>query len=266
MIFVQIASYRDPELNKTLWSMVSNADHPENLNICIVWQYKDEGFPVCNANLQVIPVECNLSQGVGWARNLVQKFYTNEEYTLQIDSHMRFAKGWDTTLIEMLKLLPSEKPAITTYAPLYNPITEERINNAWIMQKDERWGRDGLWGFVPAYSEHTEPMPTLFYSAHLCFTSGSFIRHDPEIYFTGEEITIAARAYTHGYDMYHPHVPVIWHEYTREGRVKQWDDDKDWWMKDLKSKEIVRSIMDGSYQGEYGYGTKRSIEQFKSLI
>ena len=32
-IFVQIASYRDPELKKTLSDMIKRADEPENLRV-----------------------------------------------------------------------------------------------------------------------------------------------------------------------------------------------------------------------------------------
>ena len=34
-IFVQIASYRDPELRPTIKDMLDNAKWPENLRICI---------------------------------------------------------------------------------------------------------------------------------------------------------------------------------------------------------------------------------------
>ena len=36
------------------------------------------------------------------ARNLIQQEYNNEKYTLQLDSHHRFVKNWDTKLITML--------------------------------------------------------------------------------------------------------------------------------------------------------------------
>jgi hypothetical protein len=40
-------------------------------------------------------------------------------YYLQIDSHMRFAHGWDDFLISELKACPSDKPVISTYPPGY---------------------------------------------------------------------------------------------------------------------------------------------------
>jgi hypothetical protein len=53
-----------------------------------------------------------------WARNLTQQLYDNEEYTLQIDSHMRFAPNWDDEMIKMIKQLQKkghEKPLLTGY-------------------------------------------------------------------------------------------------------------------------------------------------------
>jgi hypothetical protein len=67
---------------------------------------------------------------------------------------------------------------------------------------------------IPNWETLTEPIPSRFYSAHFCFTLGQFtkeVSHDPEFYFHGEEISIAVRAFTHGYDLFHPHKLVIWH-------------------------------------------------------
>lgn len=88
---------------------------------------------------------------------------------------------------------------------------------------------DGV--LVDLWDDKDKPLLGRFYSAHFAFTVGQFckeVTHDPNYYFHGEEISIAARAYTHGYDIYHPHKVVCWHEYTRKGRSKQWDDDPVW--------------------------------------
>ena len=41
-IFVQIASYRDPELIPTLNSLLDNAKYPDHLTICIALQHSIE--------------------------------------------------------------------------------------------------------------------------------------------------------------------------------------------------------------------------------
>ena len=41
-IFIQIASYRDPELVPTLDSLFDNAKFPNDLMVCIAWQHSTE--------------------------------------------------------------------------------------------------------------------------------------------------------------------------------------------------------------------------------
>lgn len=146
-IFVQIASYRDPQLLPTLKDMIDKADYPENLRIGIAWQHhKDDAWDNLDKykndkRFRILDIEANDSKGVCWARNLVQQVYLNEKYTLQLDSHHRFVSGWDTLLIDMLKDLQiagSPKPLITGYIPSFNPEKdpEERVQEPWKMNFD----------------------------------------------------------------------------------------------------------------------------------
>ena len=41
-IFVQIASYRDPQLLLTLDDMFSNADNPDSIYVGIAWQHSEQ--------------------------------------------------------------------------------------------------------------------------------------------------------------------------------------------------------------------------------
>jgi hypothetical protein len=125
---------------------------------------------------------------------------------------------------------------------------------------------------IPGWREMKKPVTSRFYSAHFCFTLGQFsteVQHNPEYYFHGEEISIAARAYTFGYDLFHPHVPVVYHEYTRKGRTKQWDDDRGWGDRNKKSHSINRKLfgMDGETQeghdGPFGFGTERTLRDYE---
>jgi hypothetical protein len=125
-IFIQIASYRDPELIPTIKSCLDNAKNPQNLIFSIVRQFNiHDGFDNLDEykddkRFKIIDIPHNESKGVCWARNLTQQQYNNEEYTLQIDSHMRFEKNWDETLISMiiqLQELGIPKPLLTGYVP-----------------------------------------------------------------------------------------------------------------------------------------------------
>jgi glycosyltransferase involved in cell wall biosynthesis len=285
-IFVQIASYRDPELEKTVKDMIDNSKKPNNLRIGICRQYHPEdGFDTLDEyrkdkRFRILDVLYSDSKGVCWARNQVQQLYGGEEYTLQIDSHMRFEKNWDDTLIKMVKQLQKKgfpKPLLTGYVSSFNPENDpaERIQEPWRMAFD-RFIPEGAVFFlpetIPGWEKLKEPVTSRFYSAHFAFTLGQFsteVQHDPEFYFHGEEISIAVRAFTHGYDLFHPHKVVVWHEYTRKGRTKQWDDDKEWGLKNNLSHQKNRQLfgMDGEEVtmdfSTYGFGTERTLKDYE---
>jgi len=285
-IFVQIASYRDPQLVPTIKDMLENAKRPKNIRFGIARQFKEEdGFDNLDEfssddRFRVLDIPYEESKGVCWARNLTQQLYEGEEYTLQIDSHMRFAKNWDDEMIKMIKQLQKKgfkKPLLTGYVSSFDPDNDPsgRVQDPWRMVFD-RFIPEGAVFFlpetIPGWQNLKEPIPSRFYSAHYCFTLGSFaveVQHNPEYYFHGEEISIAARAYTWGYDLFHPHKTLIWHEYTRKGRTKQWDDDKKWVDKNNHSHLTNRKLfgMDGETQeghdGQYGFGTVRSLRDYE---
>ena len=285
-IFVQIAAYRDPQLEPTIKNMLENAKRPKNLRVGICRQYNpDDQFDLLeeyrkDKRFRILDVLYSDSKGVCWARNQVQQLYEGEEYTLQIDSHMRFEKDWDDTLIKMVKQLQKkgfEKPLLTGYVSSFDPDNDPagRVQEPWRMAFD-RFIPEGAVFFlpetIPGWQEMKEPVTARFYSAHFAFTLGQFseeVQHDPEFYFHGEEISIAVRAYTHGYDLFHPHKVVIWHEYTRKGRTKQWDDDKDWVNKNNLSHQKNRQLfgMDGEEVtmdfSKYGFGTERTLRDYE---
>jgi glycosyltransferase involved in cell wall biosynthesis len=285
-IFIQIAAYRDPQLVPTLKDMIDKAKFPENLRIGIAWQHKPgddwdnlEDFKD-DPRFRILDINYKESQGVCWARNAVQKLYQGEKYTLQLDSHHRFAQDWDDTLIEMLIDLQKNggpKPLITSYIPSFDPDNDPaaRIQEPWKMNFD-RFIPEGAVFFLPAsfdsWEDKSKPLPGRFYSAHFAFTVGEFckeVTHDPNYYFHGEEISIAVRAYTHGYDIFHPNKVVCWHEYTRKGRSKQWDDDPVWGNRNsechLRNRKLFE--MDGEKRdidfGPYGFGTERTLRDYE---
>ena len=286
-IFIQIASYRDPQLLHTLRDALDKAKYPENLRFGISWQHSandewdnlDE-FKYDN-RFKIIDIDYKDSKGVCWARNLVQNLYQGEKYTLQLDSHHRCAPDWDATLIDMLVGLQNDgypKPLITAYIPSFDPDNDPaaRVIEPWKMTFDRFIPEGAVFtlpaSYNPAIDDVTKPLPARFYSAHFAFTVGEFskeVQHDPEYYFHGEEINVAVRAFTHGYDLFYPHKIVCWHEYTRKGRTKQWDDDKNWpkrntvcHSRNRKLFEMDNEINDIDF-GKYGFGSVRSLRDYE---
>jgi hypothetical protein len=192
---------------------------------------------------------------------------------------MRFEKDWDTEMIQMIKDLQDKghkKPLLTGYVSSFDPDNDPkgRVTEPWRMAFD-RFTPEGCVFFlpetIPGWKELKEPITARFYSAHFCFTLGKFateVQHDPNYYFHGEEISIAVRSYTYGYDLFHPHKVLIWHEYTRKGRTKHWDVDKEWYKKNEASHKRNRELLgvDGEkFSGDtsFYFGTERTVRDYE---
>jgi len=182
-IFIQIASYRDPQLIPTIKDCIDNAKYPDRLFFGVCCQYHpDDGFDDLKEyemvkNFNVAYVLYHETKGACWARNKLQEFYNNETYTLQIDSHMRFEKDWDEELISILKGLQEKgykKPLLTGYVSSFDPNNDPqgRVTEPWEMVFD-RFIPEGAVFFlpqsIPNWQNLTEPIPARFYSAHFCY-------------------------------------------------------------------------------------------------
>jgi len=289
-IFVSIAAYRDPELLPTLKNMLETAHKPEDLHICIGWQHSEEDtwdtldLYKEDHRFRIIDVNYLDAQGVCWMRSEIQKYYAAEEFYLQLDSHHRFTDGWDTILkdtVNYFRCKGIKKPLLSAYVPGYFPNTDPdgRVQEVWGLNIDRFMPAGAIFlrpHHIPNWQELKEPFSTRFISAHFIFTIGKFVEevpYDPHLYFHGEESSLAARAYTYGYDLFAPHIPIIWHEYTREGKKKHWDDSKDWAERDNQSYSRFRKLfgMDEgcgpcqrrAIMGQYGFGNERSLEDFE---
>ena len=289
-IFVQVASYRDPQMIPTVEDMIAKADNPEALTFGIVWQY-DSSEPIDyfdgRENFTVDKYHYYESEGLGWARNKTNKLYNGEKYTLQIDSHHRFVKGWDTMLLEDYNqaLLFSPKPIITTYCTPFDPTSDEYTwNPVPCLMSQYEFSADKLLMSMPYYIQKYKDMDRVIkartISGHFYFVEGTFINevpYDPRIYFGGytEETSLSARAFTAGYDFYSPYRMIMWHEYTRNYRVKHWDDHghKNDNVKvtsgerDILARNLTRQLFGqedhGILFGEYGLGDHRTLHDYE---
>src|SRR5262249_12715021 len=154
---------------------------------------------------------------------------------LFLDSHHRFKRGWDETLVRMHATLEDRgvrRPLLTAYMPPYDPETYPR-GTLEVPYKVYPHGREAgllihLTSYqVPTSDRLTAPVPANFASGHFMFARGRFntdVPCDPNIYFTGDEVSIALRAHSYGYDLFHPHLVIGWHCYDRTSRVTHWVD------------------------------------------
>jgi hypothetical protein len=284
-IFVQIASYRDAQLLPTIRDCVTKAYCPANLRFGLCWQ-RDDTETLAefseDERFRIIGVNYADSPGVGWARQQTQSLYAGEDFTLQIDSHHRFIAGWDEALVGMALATRSPKPILTCYAPAFNPFDPEDSFGQvpWALRFD-RFTPEGVLLVKPEaiddWRERESPLPARFFSAHFAFTIGRLceeVPYDPNYYFHGEEINMAVRAFTHGYDLFYPHRVVLWHEYTRQYRPKHWDDHVaekgaaiPWTVRNdatLHRNRVLFGMEAGEIDfGPFGFGKSRSLDEYE---
>ena len=289
-IFISIASYRDHQLVPTILDCLNKAKHKNNLSFGICWQ-KDNSEDISLLNsyskqIKIYDCDWRESKGACWARHLIQKdLYNNEDYYLQLDSHHRFLENWDEHLFELLSLAKnnSNKSIIGTYGTTYWPNSNDPLKNEpYKINTFESFGADGDIVSRPIYinshkSLEQKLIKARLLSGHFIFTDGSFVKecmYDPNFYFRGEEVSLSARAYTHGYDFYHPTYTIIWHEYLRKESNKHWLDHtkKNGFIvegekRNALSKKRQRQLF-GLESSEidfknYGFGTTRSLHDYE---
>jgi hypothetical protein len=279
-IFVQIASYRDPQLSLTLNDLLSKAKNPENITIGICWQHSSEDAwdNIDNfkndPRIRIIDVDYKDSRGACWARSKVQSLYSGEKYTLQIDSHMRFIQDWDDNVISMWKDLNDPKAILTSYPPEFYPDKEEKfwkkephIIHVYSINGSETSQRPKT---PKDWINRTSPYRAIHVAAGFIFASSSIIKdvpYDPDLYFSGEEANLAIRFFTNGYNLYHPHKIILWHYYTRKEFAKHWSDHKDWHKLSKIAKErlkVLTSDTNKQILDKFCIGSVRTLEDYQN--
>lgn len=282
-IYVQIPSYKDTQLVRTVYDLLDNAFNAERLEIAICWQHaEEECLPKDIANhprIRIMDVDHRRSKGANWARRLLQRGWNGEPYSFLIDSHMRFVKDWDRILIEMMVCLKKSgvsKPLLSCLPPAFydaDTYPLERLEYPGKIYPKE-YQNNLLTRFcaysIPHFEWVQSPIPAQFIAMGFLFTEGAFNREillDPNIYFFGDDITTGLRAYCHGYDLFHPNRIIAWHLYDRKTRTPHWDDHNDWWQMDASSFERIGKILKGEDLDLYSrLGKIRSVADYEKFI
>jgi hypothetical protein len=232
-IFVSIAAYRDPDLGPTIRDCLAKARWPDALRFGVCWQHGPGEAPLPDLGdrrLRLITVPWQESRGACWARAAIMQLYDGEDWFLQIDSHHRFAEGWDAVLLDQAECSGAALPLLTSYGAGFVPGQPLPPGVPTAMKlfgfRGDGTPSTGVW-LRPDWADRLRPAPARYLSAHLLFAPGRFVGdvpYDPELYFYGEEITLAIRAFTHGYDLLHPSRHILWHEDPRRLTPLHWDD------------------------------------------
>ena len=294
-IFISIASYQDPLLVSTIFGAYGNAKNKDDLIFSICDQ---SDTPINVSDLSFVNqvryehVDPLFAKGPCWARHRAQSFYQGEDYFLQIDSHTQFLPNWDILFQEAFLEIESmgssdnyfAKPIITSYPRSFQVIdfdkgmfelnTGDPHTQVMTYREDSLFSRGSFSRQIGVPTKSAEITHAYLMAAGCVFTRGSFIDeipYDPNYYFYGEELSMALRAFTHGFSFFHiPNVPLF-HLYTDTSNIPRklhWDpeDDKNraikWHELEQKSLDRLDDLFAGNIEGSMGLGAERSLEDY----
>jgi len=294
-IFISIASYQDPLLVSTIFGAYGNAKNKDDL----IFSICDQSDTPINVNdlsfvnqVRYEHVDPLFAKGPCWARHRAQSFYQGEDYFLQIDSHTQFSPNWDILFQEAFLEIESmgssdnyfAKPIITSYPRSFQVIdfdkgmfelnTGDKHTQVMTYRKDSLFSRGSFSRQIGVPTKSVEITHAYLMAAGCIFTRGSFIEeipYDPNYYFYGEELSMALRAFTHGFSFFHiPNVPLF-HLYTDTSNIPRklhWDpeDDKNraikWHELEQRSLDRLDDLFAGNIEGSMGLGSERSLADY----
>lgn len=294
-IFVSIASYRDNVCTTTLLSIYEMADNPESVTVGICQQNK-KGDEDCvenehtgkiskyKSNIRVIRIPEYEAKGPTWARYLCSTLWNGEQYYLQIDSHTKFVKGWDTKCIRMIEYIKnsgiSKKPVLSHYPKEYESYDTYSENNKTDVPRicKSFFNERGMISFLGAELVPTQNIPynVPYMASGMFFCESYFLDElpfDPNLpfLFVGEEILHSIRFYTFGWDIFTPLENIVFHEYTRANKPKIWTDNKYSDEQAFNKVKKYLGLSDNSVvlrdditlnMDKYGLGKERTLQQY----
>ncbi len=305
-IFVSVASYRDPQCPETVFEIFEKAACPSRIFVGVCQQNYGSDPDVRNRyrklvarsgtrdfsdHIRVYHMSADRAQGPMLARHLIeQHLYRNEHYYLIIDAHTMFTPRWDLACIETWTQARrlSPKPILTMYPEGFKPFHRRwpRRNYENMPPSYLRFRRfNPRTGLVDIKSYQMERLPerpirSLFWGAGFSFGTGARIRevpfdpHCPYV-FHGEEIAMAARLWTQGYDFFHPTRMLVFHLWEPRrpifGEQFQGQSPLHGQRRELKREGYRRlrtllGINEGWIQAPYGLGTARTLADYEKFI
>jgi glycosyltransferase involved in cell wall biosynthesis len=293
-ILISIASYLDPMLFFTLNEAISKAQYPDLLRFAVIDQHIHDQRAAIGAlsyarQIRYLHLHPEDTLGVSWARNLAFSLYDGEDYLLQIDSHMCFEKDWDSNLREQHDrlLTRSVKPIISTYPYRFDMVdgiphyTPSEGKTALILRPHPGTPLtpdNVVLRFIGRHMFTDQAVLGCHMAGGFIFCAGNFIEevpYDPYLYFHGEEQSLAVRAYTRGWDIYHPTWVPLYHLYKTADtphETHHWHGDIDArrahtgaYLTD-RAKTRLTALLSGELKSDaYGLGRARSLDDFIAL-
>lgn len=242
----------------TVESALTRARHPERIRIGVVHQLEADQDVACDSpivpckdkpdqslcqrrdQIDVYEMEATLAVGPTFARHIVNRMYRGEYYSLQIDSHVSFVQDWDVDIIHQFENTNNDMAVISTYLDDSSGSIDETTGRSLRVARrvvcgaayegsghDRRLRHDMEHQPLSLSPVHGMPQLQPFLSTGFLFSRGHFILqvpYDPKlpmILRTDEEISMALRAFTHGYDIYTPERSVCFDSSLAEPASKK---------------------------------------------
>lgn len=291
-IFISIAAFCDPLLEFTIRSALTQASRPEKVFIGLVEQQVPalrlripEPYAQQLRTVQIDPLQ---ARGPCWARAIAMSLYQGERWFLQVDSHTWFEPGWDERLIRWGHAAQALNPRclITAYP---NPFQMQggqpvaQLVGSQVLAHVVKTGCEFTADHPVLYFEAVpvpsdKPVLGLHIAAGCLFAPGEIVNalpYDPFLYFHGEEQSLALRAWTRGWDIFHVPAVPLYHHYVGpggSGRPMHWSPELDAQrqqrsnvLSDAANIRLANLLWHGADLGIYGLGQERSLADYAAF-
>lgn len=265
-IFVSIASYRDSKVKDTIINLFEKCSNPDRLRVVVALQDEqsayDEILKLPYPNLEVLFTEYQNTKGVVWARNRIRDKFENEDYFLQLDSHMRFKNDWDLILVNQHKSMSNNKVIISTYPnhcdipdveeeylklPFNAPLVFRNFLNS-PESMDNRWRAKNLDSL-----NDFEIYDNKRISAAFLFVKGNWVNEvkmPEQMVFSGEEDAMTYLSFLKGWDIKLPSEACVYHNYdykTKDNEPYRIHNNS-YFLNDNAANEVNKILFDGTYE------------------
>lgn len=289
-IFVSVGSYRDPDTCNTIVNLFERAAYPERISVGVIY-YENDGQEYIGmddipqkyaSRIRSIGLPARSAMGPIVTRAEIQStLLGNQDYYMQIDSHMRFAQNWDKILLNNLSMCPNpQKSVLSTYPPSIMDDILVPVSGP-ILLRPTHFDADSMLritGVVVSPPESQVPLQHMFVAAGFLFAPSPIVQDCPydkslQFLFFGEEIILSLRLWAKGWNIYSPwnpdgYGPVCWHNWDRSHRRTFW---QDWGNSDearKKRAESLKKIRDWQTGArplfdQYGNANERSLSSFE---
>lgn len=224
-ILVRIVAYRDPELIHTVASAWESADDASRVRFAIVQQHGPETESVLgpvrgDERVRIFGLPWSSARGLGWARRMTDRMRVDEAYSLQLDSHTRFAPGWDTALIEQWESRRDPRAVLSCYPGPFTIVDAESAGLHAVQPHLIVPAGSGPDGMPRQTAGPTVAGGTrgLLVAGGFQFSSGELCSQLEQVrdVMVGDEYVRALQLFTHGWTVTVPDTVPLYHLYARD--------------------------------------------------